>query len=93
MVMTPAVLAATKAAKVEKPLPYLFACALVANAASFVLPISNPANPVLFGGRMPPLMEWLKLFGVPIRAVHRGDRRSFVPCNPQRLGGKSRGTI
>ncbi len=65
VVMTPAVLAATKAARVEKPLPYLFACALVANAASFVLPISNPANLVLFGGHMPPLAEWLKLFGVP----------------------------
>ena len=65
VVMTPAVLAATKAAKVKKPLPYLFACALVANAASFVLPISNPANLVLFGGNMPPLIEWLKAFAVP----------------------------
>ena len=65
VVMTPAVFAATKAAKVDKPLPYLFACALVANAASFVLPISNPANLVLFSGHMPPLLEWLKLFAVP----------------------------
>ena len=65
VVLTPAVLAATKAAKVKKPLPYLFACALVANAASFVLPISNPANLVLFGGNMPPLLEWLRLFAVP----------------------------
>ncbi len=65
VVMTPAVFAATKAAKVEKPLPYLFACALVANAASFVLPISNPANLVLFGGHMPPLLDWLREFGVP----------------------------
>ena len=65
VVMTPAVLAATKAAKVEKPLPYLFACALVANAASFVLPISNPANLVLFGGNMPPLLQWLRFFAVP----------------------------
>ena len=65
VVMTPAVLAATKAAQVEKPLPYLYACALVANAASFVLPISNPANLVLFGGHMPPLAQWLKLFAVP----------------------------
>ena len=65
VVMTPAVFAATKAAKVEKPLPYLFACALVANAASFVLPISNPANLVLFGGHMPPLLDWLREFAVP----------------------------
>jgi arsenical pump membrane protein len=65
VVMTPAVLAATKAAKVEKPLPYLLACALVANAASFALPISNPANLVLFASHMPPLREWLTRFGVP----------------------------
>ena len=65
VVMTPAVLAATRAARVEKPLPYLLACALVANAASFVLPISNPANLVLFAGHMPPLLDWLREFGVP----------------------------
>ncbi len=75
VVMTPAVFAATKAAKVEKPLPYLFACALVANAASFVLPISNPANLVLFGGHMPPLLEWLQEFALPSVAVGRGDGR------------------
>ncbi len=64
-------LAATRAAKVEKPLPYLFACALVANAASFVLPISNPANLVLFGGHMPPLRQWLALFGVDVETWPR----------------------
>ena len=36
-------IAAASAAGAE-PLPYLFICAFVANAASFVLPISNPAN-------------------------------------------------
>jgi len=65
VVMTPAVFAATKAAKVERPLPYLFACALVANAASFLLPISNPANLVLFDSHMPPLAEWLGSFFLP----------------------------
>lgn len=64
VVLTPAVYAATRAAKVE-PLPYLFACAFIANAASFVLPISNPANLVLFGERMPPLLEWLRYFTLP----------------------------
>ena len=80
VVMTPAVLAATRAARVEKPLPYLFACALVANAASFVLPISNPANLVLFGGHMPPLRQWLALFGVPsvVSIVATGAALYFV---------------
>ncbi len=64
VVLTPAILTAVRKAKV-KPLPYLFACALIANAASFVLPISNPANLVVFQQRMPPLGQWLVSFGVP----------------------------
>jgi len=43
----------------------LFVCALIANAASFVLPISNPANLVVFHTGMPPLGTWLADFGVP----------------------------
>jgi arsenical pump membrane protein len=64
VVLTPAVYAATRAAKVE-PLPYLFICAFIANAASFVLPISNPANLVIFGKMMPPLADWLRIFALP----------------------------
>ena len=65
VVLTPAILSAVRKARVE-PLPYLFTCALIANAASFVLPISNPANLVVFhGGGMPPLGRWLLSFGVP----------------------------
>ncbi|MCM8729379.1 arsenic transporter [Hephaestia sp. GCM10023244] len=64
VVMTPAVYAAARQAEVD-PLPSLFACAFVANAASFVLPISNPANLVLYGGQMPPLGAWLAAFGLP----------------------------
>ncbi len=64
VVLTPAILTAVRKAKV-KPLPYLFACALIANAASFVLPISNPANLVVFHTGMPPLGNWLLSFGIP----------------------------
>jgi arsenical pump membrane protein len=64
VVLTPAVYAATRAARVE-PLPYLLICAFIANAASFVLPISNPANLVVFGAQMPPLSEWLRYFALP----------------------------
>jgi arsenical pump membrane protein len=63
VVLTPAVYAAAKRAK-AKPLPYLFICAFIANAASFVLPISNPANLVVYGAQMPPLKVWLAEFGV-----------------------------
>ena len=64
VVLTPAVLAAVKKSKAE-PLPYLLICALIANAASFVLPISNPANLVVFHAHMPPLPKWLGMFIVP----------------------------
>jgi arsenical pump membrane protein len=63
VVLTPAVYAASKQAN-AKPLPVLFICAFVANAASFVLPISNPANLVVYGARMPGLGRWLAQFGL-----------------------------
>ncbi|RZK74940.1 MAG: arsenic transporter [Pedobacter sp.] len=65
VVLTPAVAAAVKAAKVEKPLPYLLICAFIANAASFVLPISNPANLVIYGEHMPSLVHWLGQYLLP----------------------------
>ena len=88
VVLTPAVYAAAKAAK-AKPLPYLVACALIANAASFVLPISNPANLVLYGNHMPPLWPWLKQFALPsvlsiaatyavLRFLFRNDLRGKI---------------
>jgi arsenical pump membrane protein len=64
VVLTPAVYAAIKRARVDA-LPYLFACAFIANAASFVLPISNPANLVVYGKNLPPLLPWLRVFALP----------------------------
>ena len=64
VVLTPAVFAAARHAKTA-PAPHLFACAMVANAASFVLPISNPANLVLYASRPPPLAGWLAAFALP----------------------------
>jgi arsenical pump membrane protein len=102
VVLTPAILTAVRKAKVA-PLPYLFTCALIANAASFVLPISNPANLVVFHTGMPPLGRWLTDFGVPsllsivatylvLRVVFRGDlsRRidSQVEPSPLTANGK-----
>ncbi|MDR3506336.1 MAG: arsenic transporter [Caulobacteraceae bacterium] len=84
VVLTPAVYAAARHAKAD-PLPHLFACALIANAASFVLPISNPANLVLYGDHLPPLIDWLKRFappsllavGVTFAALRWAERRSL----------------
>lgn len=64
VVLTPAVYAAIRKARVE-PMPYMFACAFIANAASFVLPVSNPANLVLYGSSLPSLWPWLRLFFLP----------------------------
>jgi arsenical pump membrane protein len=64
VVLTPAVLAAVQRARV-RPRPYLLICAFIANAASFVLPISNPANLVIFNAEMPPLPQWLRVFLLP----------------------------
>jgi arsenical pump membrane protein len=64
VVMTPAVLTIVRRLKVE-PVPHLLACALIANAASFLLPISNPANLVIYDGHMPPLLKWLGMYSIP----------------------------
>ncbi len=64
VVLTPAVYAAVRKARATA-LPYLLICAFIANAASFVLPISNPANLVVYGKNLPPLMPWLRTFLLP----------------------------
>lgn len=64
VVLTPAVLAAVRRARVE-PRPHLLACALIANAASFLLPIANPANLVVYGAQMPSLGAWMRIFLLP----------------------------
>jgi arsenical pump membrane protein len=65
VVLTPAVAAVVKAARAKEALPYLFICAFIANAASFVLPISNPANLVIYGSHMPALTRWLGTYAGP----------------------------
>jgi Na+/H+ antiporter NhaD/arsenite permease-like protein len=103
VVLTPAVYAAAKKAKAD-PIPLLFACALIANAASFVLPISNPANLVMYGGKMPALGQWFSSFALPslasiavtylaLRWIQRkrlaGRCESAVEREPLSPGGKA----
>ena len=64
VVLTPAVLAVCRKAR-ARPLPYLLACAFIANAASFMLPVSNPANLVVYGHGLPPLGPWLARYALP----------------------------
>ncbi len=92
VVLTPAVYAVTRVVGAP-PLPYLYVCAFIANAASFVLPISNPANLVVFGDRMPALGPWLAHFALPsalaigatyvtLRLVFRHDLRHPLKPSP-----------
>ncbi len=63
IVLTPAaiaILARTNA----RPLPYLYGCAFVANAASYVLPTSNPANLIVFAAGLPSLRPWVDAFAI-----------------------------
>jgi arsenical pump membrane protein len=102
VVLTPAVYTAAKAVR-AKPLPYLVACAMIANAASFVLPISNPANLVLYGNHMPPLWPWLQQFALPsvlsiaatyfvLRVYYRkdlaGEIAGNIPASKLKAGGR-----
>jgi arsenical pump membrane protein len=102
VVLTPAVFSAVRRSKAE-PLPNLFACAFIANAASFVLPISNPANLVVFRAQMPPLVAWIAAFGLPsmlsiastyvvLRWYFRRDLQCAIPREqrPTRLTGNGR---
>jgi arsenical pump membrane protein len=85
VVLTPAVAAAVRAAKVRNPLPFLLICAFIANAASFVLPISNPANLVIYGSSIPSLRHWIPRYllssllsvGVTYLLLYRTQRREL----------------
>ncbi len=63
LLLTPAVLALTRRAKLA-PIPFAYASAFVSNAASFILPISNPANLVVFR-QLPTVGPWLRAFALP----------------------------
>ncbi|HWG87215.1 MAG TPA: arsenic transporter [Candidatus Acidoferrales bacterium] len=102
VVLTPAVLATVRRAQVS-PKPYLFICAFIANAASFLLPISNPANIVIYGRQLPPLGVWVRIFLAPslvaivatyflLRFLSRRDlqRRYQVQSIPVELSSRGR---
>lgn len=87
VVLTPAVYAVVKRAELT-PLPYLFGCAFVSNAASFIFPISNPANLVLYRGFPPPLGAWLAAFWLPsVISVSATAAVLFLICFKDLRGG------
>jgi arsenical pump membrane protein len=102
VVLTPAVYAAVKRAGADA-LAYLLVCAFIDSAASFVLPISNPANLVVFGKDLPPLAAWLRTFFLPslssivitfaiLRWLVRNEIKGTIPAgaNQPALSDKGR---
>jgi arsenical pump membrane protein len=67
LLLTPAAFSLARATNLS-PRPFAYAVAFVANAASFILPIGNPANLVVFSP-LPPLLPWLALFAAPSAAA------------------------
>ena len=66
VVLTPAVLRRRpEGRRMPSRCPTCSSARFIANAASFVLPISNPANLVVFGDRLPALTKWLATFMLP----------------------------
>ena len=100
VVLTPAVIDALRRYDCS-PVPYVVACALIANAASFLLPISNPSNLLVFAGHMPALGAWLRVFALPsIAAIgvtfavlvwfyRRELRGAVAPRNGTRTAGRA----
>jgi arsenical pump membrane protein len=93
LLLTPAALALARGAKIAVA-PFAFAIAFVANAASFILPISNPANLVVFSP-LPQLVPWLAVFAAPsaialvvtfvvLRALHARDVRGTYEVPQER---------
>jgi len=86
VVLTPAVIAVISRTDAD-PMPFLYACAFVAGAASFVLPISNPANLVVFGRHLPPLGLWLSVFFLPALAAVFGTLAMLYALSRRSLRG------
>ncbi len=103
VVLTPAVLAVIRRVKLD-PKPYLLACAFIANAASFVFPISNPANLIIFEQHLPPLGMWLRIFLLPstasilltflcLRWVSRKELRGEIQSEVKRVSLSPEGKL
>ncbi|HEU0166945.1 MAG TPA: ArsB/NhaD family transporter [Chloroflexota bacterium] len=64
LVLTPLVLALVRQLKLP-PLAYVLACAWVANAASSMLPVSNPLNVVMLASFPVPLAAYIRYLALP----------------------------
>lgn len=103
LLLTPAALALARGTKLSA-LPFVYTVAFVANAASFILPISNPANLVVFAP-LPKLVPWLAIFAAPsavalactflvLRTLHAREMRTqYTPPAQTPLSANGRRTL
>ncbi len=88
LLLTPAAIAIAQRLG-RSPLPLVYACAFVANAAGFLLPISNPANLLVFA-ELPAAVTWTQAFALSSAAsvvltgalLFMWFRRDLAPGNP-----------
>ncbi|MBI4295836.1 MAG: arsenic transporter [Chloroflexi bacterium] len=64
LILTPIVYTITTQLKLS-PMPYIFACAFIANTASMLLPVSNPVNLLPVDRFSIPLSEYMRFLLVP----------------------------
>ncbi len=101
LILTPIVFALVTRLKLNA-LPYVFACAFIANSASMLLPVSNPVNLLAVGKFSLTLGEYLKFLLLPsiliiaaniflFRWIFRHDVSGYVPADrslePVRVDG------
>jgi arsenical pump membrane protein len=67
--------------------PFVFACTFVADAASFVLPVSNPVNLIILGATGAPLGQFARLLLLPSAVVLAWNLGFFLAFFRSSLGG------
>ena len=85
LILTPLVFAIVKRHKLN-PLPYVFACAFIANTASMLLPVSNPVNLLAVGKFHLTLEHYLKYLFIPSLVVMGANLLIFKWLFKKELG-------
>ncbi len=87
LLLTPVVFTLAQRLKLP-PLPYAYACALSANAASFILPVSNPANLLVMAGAPLTLQAFVERLWLPSVAANVVTLAGLLALTWTTLGGR-----
>jgi arsenical pump membrane protein len=92
LVLTPIVFVLVSRLKLD-PLPYVFACAFIANSASMLLPVSNPVNLLAVGRFDITLGEYFKFLLLPSVLVVLVNMGLFALIFRKTISGSSCGDL